>query len=262
MSTDPNNKYVIIDLKDKSKCEGILVGVDKQNFLVNLKNARSYYLNAEGKAVITDFSEHKSISKNDIDEFKVVQMNEDLVASATPEKTVEKEVAVVKEDTSNYLPKPTVEIPDGKRYDKNDFFDNMKSNQSSNQLRDNRKLDSKNTETFAISKEEAEKNNYRPSRGNFRGRGRGGFRGGGRGQETRGRGGYNNYGNRNQWENKQPYKKNQWQGKQTNNGELEKNRPRKEFKESQTRDNKPRTFFNEKNTPDGIEVIKTTKKFE
>ena len=39
-------QYVIIDLHNRYKCEGILSNIDKVNMKINLTNAKKYFTNA------------------------------------------------------------------------------------------------------------------------------------------------------------------------------------------------------------------------
>lgn len=198
--TTNQTKHIIVDLKNGDKVEGILVNIDKVNFIMSMIRCKKTTTDDnQTKETLHDALE---INKEDIKEVKIVQ---------------------VEEETFNINAIPSNKIiitqPDEKKsYNKDDgFFDNLAFMNNREARTETYKYNEKNKETFGLPEDyvdERRRGGGRGGRGrggrgrggNGRGRGfnssRGGNRGGyisrGGNQQSRGRGGYgyNNDGRR------------------------------------------------------------------
>lgn len=170
MVNNEDQQFVIVEMKDELRCEGILEHIDKVNLLIYLAKAKTYLIGESGQIIPKGTFEVLKLNKADIKVIKLVQIDKSKTEEVS--NPVESETFAVKE-----IPKKEENIaPVKKAYEKEAFFDNMISGQTAN-IRSTVKYDDKNAETFNM-KDDSNFQYYR---------GRGGYRGSYRG----GRGGYN-----------------------------------------------------------------------
>jgi len=195
-----SNQHVIIQLKSGTKCEGILVSIDKERMLIKLLNAKRISISEDGKYTEESFPDLE-IAKEEIKEVKIVQFEPQ--DAKKPENGQGTSINAIPQNfQSNALRNQNTV----KTYDKTDsFFDALKPMTNTDAQYDSMRYNDKNCETFDLPKGTENVGNYdnRSSFGNRRGGfGRGGNRGGYRG-------GYHNYHNNNY--NNNNYNKNQGQ---------------------------------------------------
>lgn len=185
-----SNQNVIIELKNGNKCEGILVNIDKERMVINLKNAKRITLLENGSQNEESFPSLE-ISKEDIKEVKIVQFEP---KEEQPKKEEEKKPTNSSNmNTLNAIPqnlqdKAEIAYNNNKLYNKGDsFFDGLTPMSNLDAKNESIRYNDKNCETFDLPKSAMMDNHS-----NFSGRrGRGGR---GRGNYNK-RGGYNNHNN-------------------------------------------------------------------
>jgi small nuclear ribonucleoprotein (snRNP)-like protein len=122
MVTD-EKQYVIVEMKDELRCEGVLEQIDKVNLLIYLANAKTYLIGEKGEIIPKGTFESLKLNKGDIKVIKLVQIDKS------------KKIEPVKEEHSGIKPIPKTEAeatPIQKPYEKDNFFDNMSSTQAAN----------------------------------------------------------------------------------------------------------------------------------
>ena len=67
-----SNQQVIIELKNGTKCEGVLVNIDKERMLIKLSNAKRISVSEDWKSNEESFPQLE-IAKEDIKEVKIFQ---------------------------------------------------------------------------------------------------------------------------------------------------------------------------------------------
>ena len=220
---DPNKKYVIVELNDGFKVEGVLTDVDKTNFTIHISEATKYKTDDKGNNAHEKLtSTELNISKGDIKEVKLVQYDQLSNKKQQLEQTNFSQMKTQNQTSfNNPLPSQNLRNKDEKAsYNKTNFFDDLGTLSNRETVRETIKDNEKNKDTFNLPDREYS-NNYQGnrntgSRGNYGGGynnnrgGRGNYGGGynnnrgGRGSYgggynndnrggNRGRGGYNNY---------------------------------------------------------------------
>jgi len=204
-----DSKYVIVDLNDGTKCEGILINIDKEKMEIILGGAKKYRMENN---VIKDETKYEqlTIPKIQIKEVKMVQ-TEDSVSPSTSPNTTTQTVPQTKSDTKttettetvnpNAIPKNLEKAKQIKHYEKNNFFDSLNTITNQDSKAETIRYNEKNFETFNITESSSDyrQNNYNNNN-----------RRGGRGGGHRGRGNYNN--NRNNYNNNNNYENNNYRG--------------------------------------------------
>ena len=199
-----SNQQVIIELKSGTKCEGILVSIDKEKMLIKLSSAKRISLGEDGKTIEETFPQLE-IAKEEIKEVKIVQFepsaNQDAKISESAQSANLN--AIPQNLQNNALNNQNL----GRTYDKTDsFFDALTPMTNKDAQYESIRYNDKNCETFDLPKGGNYDNGS--SYGNRRGgRGRGGNRGGYRG-------GYNNNYRNNNYNNN--YKNNNYQNPNNN----------------------------------------------
>jgi small nuclear ribonucleoprotein (snRNP)-like protein len=195
-----SNQQVIIEMKSGTKCEGLLVSIDKEKMLIKLSNAKRTMQSEDGKTKEETFL-NLDIAKDEIKEVKIVQfesfVDQDL-----------KKGEAAQSDNLNAIPQNLQNCmlnnqDQGKIYDKTDsFFDALKPMTNKDAQYESFRYNDKNCETFDLPKNAMNGGNFDGSYGN---RGRGARRGGNRGGYRRGYQNYNNnYSNNNNNYNQNP----------------------------------------------------------
>lgn len=185
-----SNQHVIIELKTNgTKCEGILVNIDKERMLIKLSSAKRISLREDGTPKEESFPELE-IAKDEIKEVKIVQFEPQ--SDSTTKKPENNEGASLNTIPQNLQNNALSEQNSAKTYDKTDsFFDALKPMTNKEAQYESIRYNDKNCETFDLPKGTGYSGNYenRSGYGNRRG---GQRRGGNRGGY---RGGYQNYHN-------------------------------------------------------------------
>jgi hypothetical protein len=188
-----SSQYVIVELKNGYKCEGIIASIDKVNFKMYLNSAKKYFSDESGNLKEENF-DNLEINKEDIKEVKLVQYEQPKEESKNINAIPENKITEMKNQDK------------GKGYNKSEsFFDNL-SAMSNNEARNlSMKYNDKNLETFNIPKESQESgDNYRPRGGGYRKNNRGGNKGY--------RGGYKTNYNNNFYQEQNQYRDNFYGG--------------------------------------------------
>ena len=214
---DPSKKYVIVELNDGFKVEGVLTDVDKTNFTIHITEATKYRFDEKGNNIPEKLnSSELNISKADIKEVKLVQW--DQLSSQKPSinnpiPTQVKSQPIQQIQTNQQYPSsqqiqsnqsPYGSLPqqqnlpanNGIKYEKGGFFDQLGTMNNRDTVRETIRDNEKNKETFNLP------DNY--NSGSQRGGGYNNNRRGGRGQR-RGGGFNNNYTRNNQMYGQQSY---------------------------------------------------------
>lgn len=185
-----SNQQVIIELKSGTKCEGVLVSIDKEKMLIKLSNAKRTLQGEDGKPKEESFA-NLEIAKDEIKEVKIVQFEPS--ANQETKKSEPSQSANLNAIPQN-LQNNALTTNDNqiKTYDKTDsFFDALTPMTNKDAQYESIRYNDKNCETFDLPPGSG---NYdgSSSYGNRRGgQRRGGYRGG------YSRGGYNNNNYRN-----------------------------------------------------------------
>jgi hypothetical protein len=185
---DPSKKYVIVELNDGFKVEGVLTDVDKTNFTIHITEATKYRTDEKGNNIPEKLtSTELKISKADIKEVKLVQYDQLSSQKQTEERTLP-QMNSVQGLPNQYTGLPMTQLPKLKdfanKYDKKDFFDSLSVANNKDQIKQTIRDNEKNKETFNLPEREYNNNNFQGNRGGYKRRGRGG--------QNRG-GNYNNY---------------------------------------------------------------------
>lgn len=186
-----SNQQVIIELKSGTKCEGVLVNIDKEKMLIRLSNAKRISVGEDGKAKEESFA-NLEIAKDEIKEVKIVQFEPS--ANQEAKKSEPAQSANLNAIPQNLQNSALNAQNTGKTYDKTDsFFDALTPMTNKDAQYESIRYNDKNCETFDLPKGAGGSGNYdnATSYGSRRG---GQRRGGNRGGY---RGGYNNYRNNN-----------------------------------------------------------------
>jgi len=181
-----SNQQVIIELKSGTKCEGVLVSIDKEKMLIKLSNAKRISHGEDGKAIEESFPQLE-IAKDEIKEVKIVQFEPSASQEAKKSESAQSTNlnAIPQNLQNNTL---SSQQNQGKTYNKTDsFFDALTPMTNQDAQYESIRYNDKNCETFDLPPGSMNDNSS-----SYRGRGRG--RGGNRGGY---RGGYNNYRNNN-----------------------------------------------------------------
>ena len=196
---DPSKKYVIVELNDGFKVEGVLADVDKTNFTIHITEATKYRTDEKGSNLAEKLSSPElNISKADIKEVKLVQYDQLTNQNKQDQRTFQQSKTLQSQVPFNSLPTTLPKRNDEKaKYEKLDFFDGLGTLSNRDTVRETIKDNEKNKETFNLPDREYN-SNYQGNRGgNYGGYGRGrGQRRGGNNNNYRGNNN-NNYGNRN-----------------------------------------------------------------
>lgn len=181
-----SNQQVIIELKSGTKCEGILVNIDKERMVINLSSVKRISLADDGSEKEESLPTLE-ISKEDIKEVKIVQF----------QKNEESDKHEIKQNANlNAIPqnlqKDAINNQNkGRSYDKTDsFFDTLTPMSNKDAQVESIRYNDKNCETFDLPKDSNSGNHYNNfdrRQGNYRSRYK----------NTNQRGGYNNYHNKN-----------------------------------------------------------------
>lgn len=166
-----SSQYVIVELKNGNKCEGIISSIDKVNFKMFLNSAKKYFTDESGNAKEENF-DTLEINKEDIKEVKLVQYEQP--------KEENKNINAIPENRVNQFKTQDK----SKGYDKSEsFFDNLSAISNTDAKNLSIKYNDKNLETFNLPKEsqDSRDNNFRPRGGYRKNRGNTGNRGGFRG---------------------------------------------------------------------------------
>jgi len=209
-----SNQQVIIELKSGTKCEGILVRIDKEKMLIKLSNAKRTMQSEDGKTKEETFL-NLDIAKDEIKEVKIVQFE------SSVDQDVKKFEAAQSANLNSIpqnLQNNTLNNQDqGKSYDKIDsFFDALKPMTNKDAQYESFRYNDKNYETFDLPKNGMNGGNFD---GNYGNRGRGARTGGNRGGYRRGYQNYNNnYSNNNYNNNYNQNPNNNFNDNNHNNG--------------------------------------------
>lgn len=190
---DPSKKYVIVELNDGFKVEGVLTDVDKTNFTIHISEATKYRTDEKGNNIPEKLpSSELNISKSDIKEVKLVQYDQLSAQKQSDVKSLPQMKNIQNQQMNQYTGLPSTQLPKLKdipsKYEKKEFFDGLSLLNNRDQVKQTIKDNEKNKETFNLPDREYN-SNYQGNRGgNYNNRR-------GRGQR---RGGYNNYNRNNQ----------------------------------------------------------------
>jgi len=191
---------VIVDLKNGSKCEGILANIDKINMKINITNAKRFDESSENPN--EEFFETLEINKEDIKEVKLVHYEQ---------KEEKKNVNAIPENKAMDMES---DKKDNKYNKDSSFFDNLSYMSNVEAKNESIRYNDKNKETFNLQDNE----DGGHSRGNYRGRRGNNNRGGYRGNNRGGRGGYRNQGFHDNNSNYSGYRGNNRGGRGGNRG--------------------------------------------
>lgn len=148
---DNKEKIVLLTLNDNSKVEGILIKIDKENLKIILDNGKITFSNR----TVETFTK-REISKSDIKEIRLIE-----------EKEKEKEKEKIDQEKKESKPILFNEIPlniqekyakEGSKYNKDGFFDSLIISNNTDNLKEIRTYNDKNTDTFG-----AESNHFKGS---------------------------------------------------------------------------------------------------
>lgn len=148
---DNKEKIVLLTLNDNSKVEGILIKIDKENLKIILDNGKITFSNG----TVETFTK-REISKSDIKEIRLIE-----------EKEKEKEKEKIDQEKKESKPILFNEIPlniqekyakEGSKYNKDGFFDSLTISNNTDNLKEIRTYNDKNTDTFG-----AESNHFKGS---------------------------------------------------------------------------------------------------
>jgi small nuclear ribonucleoprotein (snRNP)-like protein len=162
-----SSQYVIVELKNGNKCEGIISNIDKVNFKMYLNSAKKYFTDESGSQK-EENHDTLEINKEDIKEVKLVQYEQPKDENKNINAIPESKLSQFKSQDKS------------KGYDKSEsFFDNLSAMSNNDAKNLSIKYNDKNLETFNLPKESQNigENNYK-SRGGYR-RNRGGYKRGG-----------------------------------------------------------------------------------
>lgn len=178
---DPSKKYVIVELNDGFKVEGVLTDVDKTNFTIHISEATKYRTDEKGNNIPEKLtSSELNISKGDIKEVKLVQYDQLSAQKQIEERTLP-QMNNIHSTPNQYTGLPTTQLPRLKditpKYEKKDFFDGLSLLNNKDQVKQTIRDNEKNKETFNLPEREYN-NNFQGNRGGYRKRGRGQYRGG------------------------------------------------------------------------------------
>jgi hypothetical protein len=165
-------------LKNGLRCEGMLANIDKVNLKINLIGAKKYFTDDSGKFIEENF-DNLEINKEDIKEVKLVQYEQPKEQNKTGNN-----INAIPENKLNNVQDL---INKSKSYNKSDsFFDALSAMSNMDAKNDAIRYNDKNSETFGITTNNDNNNNFQ---NNYRGKRN--YQGG-RGRGRGGRGSYNN----------------------------------------------------------------------